>query len=749
MSMNRDRKLRTILLIYLVIPFTVTTLFLILGIFTVTHTIRNHYYRQATSQAHQLVRGYALGVGKTIDAARIINELLEEKLLTAGEATAQHARITHNSQLTDLAGHLQVDEISLYDEHGVVLFSSVPGMPGWKAGKHHPVNLLVAEGSGHIIKTDCVNPVTGDICKYAYFLTPGGQVVQIGCQIDNILPILDDFTLDRLIREILSEEEILKVSFIDSSCTVIASTDEGDMGTIPDDPAILQAISRDESIGMAVQLGSTPAYETYMPVILGDGNEGTLVICQSLSEMNQVIRTCSLIVVAVMLVAYGSIYLTVLVSHQKNKRRVERAYIDELTGLPNTVDLYESISVCQTKLSQQPAAILLVGFKDFTSINLKLSYSLGDQVIRNAAQIIRTIESAQCRVFRFNAEKFAVLVTGQQLFGLEAMAVTIQTCYKTPAAVEQVKHQLIAQTGIYELADAHESPEQVMRHAAIALTHVRNDPNNAYALYSESMEAALDREEMIEKELIEIINNPDPERFCLNYQPLVDLQTNRIIGFEALARLYSPQFGAVSPQEFIQIAEDRNLIISLGTHILRLACRFLQSLRQAGYGGVKVAVNISVIQLLDPGFVETVWQVIQETGVEAADLEMEITESVVADNFNEINDVLKALWCLGIRAALDDFGKGYSSFIRLSELQVAILKIDRYFINMISTEGHNDSITGSIIDMAHQIGLRVVAEGVEQLIQRDFLKDSGCDIMQGYLISKPLPEQKARALLTP
>jgi EAL domain-containing protein (putative c-di-GMP-specific phosphodiesterase class I) len=288
-----------------------------------------------------------------------------------------------------------------------------------------------------------------------------------------------------------------------------------------------------------------------------------------------------------------------------------------------------------------------------------------------------------------------------------------------------------------------------MRHAAIALTHVRNDPNSACAIYSESMEAALDREEMIEKELIEIINNPDPERFCLNYQPLVDLKTNRIIGFEALARLFSPQFGAVSPQEFIQIAEDRNLIVSLGTHILRLACRFLKSLHQADYGGVKIAVNISVIQLLDPGFVETVRQVIQETGVEAADLEMEITESVIADNFNEINDVLKELWHLGIRAALDDFGKGYSSFIRLSELQVAILKIDRYFINMISTEGHNDSITGSIIDMAHQIGLRVVAEGVEQLIQRDFLKDSGCDIMQGYLISKPLPEQKARALLSP
>lgn len=746
--MNRDRKLRTILLIYLVIPLAVTTLFLTLGILTVTHAIRSHYYRQATSQAHQLVRGYALGMGKTIDAARIIHELLEEKLLTAGEATAQHARITHSDQLTALAGHLQVDEISLYNEQGVVIYSSVPGMPGWRAGRHHPVNVLLAEGTGHLIKPNCVNPVTGDACTYAYFLTPVGQVVQIGCRTDSILPILDDFTTDRMIREIMAEDEIIKVSFADSSCTVIASTDEGEIGTRPVDPAVLNAISRGESIGMAVQLGSIPAYQTWMPVSLGDGNDGMLVISQSLSGMNQVIRTCSLIVIAVMLIAYGSIYLTVLVSHQKNRRRVERAYIDELTGLPNTVDLHEAVTACQGRLSQQPAAILLVGFKDFTSINLKLGYGLGDQVIRRAAQIIRMFESPHSRVFRFNAEKFAILVTGQPLVGLEEMANKIQDQFKTPAAVEQVKHQLIAQTGIHVLTDANESPEQVLRHAAIALTHVRNDPNSACAFYSKSMEDALYREEAIEKELIEIINNPDPEHFCLHYQPLVDLKTNRIIGFEALARLNSPRFGAVSPQEFIKIAEDRNLIISLGALILRQACSYLQSLSQAGYSGVKVAVNISVIQLLDPGFVETVRQIVEETGVQAHDLEMEITESVIADNFSEINDVLQTLKHLGIRSALDDFGKGYSSFIRLSELHVAVLKIDRYFINMISIDGHSDSITGSIIDMAHQIGLRVVAEGVEQLIQRDFLKDSGCDIMQGYLISRPLPEHKASALLS-
>ncbi|MDW7657653.1 MAG: bifunctional diguanylate cyclase/phosphodiesterase [Bacillota bacterium] len=748
MSMNRDRKLRTILLIYLVIPFAVTTLFLILGIFTVTRTIRGIYYQQATSQAHQLIRGYALGMAKTIDAERIINELLDEKLLIAGETTAQHARITASEQLTELAVQLQVDEISLYDEKGVVVFSSVPQMLGWQAGKHHPAMLLLNEGSGHIIKPYSSNTVTGSVCKCAYFLTPNGFVVQIGCHIDNILPILDDFSIDRMIHEILADQAILKVSFIDNSFTVIASTDEGDIGNSPEDAAVLDAISREESIGMAVRLGSIPAYETYMPVHLGDGNEGTLMICQSLSGMDQVIRTCSLIVIGVMLIAYISVYLTVMLSHQKNKRRVERAYIDDLTGLPNTVDLYESIAACQARINQQQAAILLVGFKDFTSINLKLGYSLGDQVIRRAAQTIRSIESAQSRVFRFNTEKFAVLVTDQPLFGLEVMARTIQALFEKPASVAQIKHQLIAQTGIYPLTDAQEAPEQVLRHAAIALTYARNDPNIACAFYSEAMEAALYREEAIEKELIEIINDPDPERFYLNFQPLVDLTTNKIIGFEALARLCSPQFGAVSPQEFIKIAEDRNLIISLGAHILRLACSFLQSLRQAGYGGVKVAVNISIIQLLDAGFIETVQQIIRETGVEAADLEMEITESVIADNFNEINDVLKILRSLGIHAALDDFGKGYSSFIRLSELHVAILKIDRYFINMISIDGHNDSITGSIIDMAHQIGLRVVAEGVEQLIQRDFLKDSGCDIMQGYLISKPLPEQKARALLT-
>lgn len=744
--MNRERKLRTILLIYLVIPFTVTTLFLVFGIFTVTQTIRSHYYRQATSQAHQLVRGYALGIARTLDAEKIINELIEEKLLIASETTARHARVTKSSQLVDLAVHLHVDEISYYDAQGLVVYSNIPDLVGWQATADHPA-LLLHRGTGQAEETIRVNPVTGSVCKYAWFLALNDYVVEIGCRIDKILPILNGFSVERMIREIQADTAIVRVCFIDGSGTIVAASDAGAIGTRLAETAVLSAVRRGESIGQPVRLGSLPAYETYTPVHFDDDRIGTLMICHSLTGMDRVICTCSLIVIGVMLIAYGSMYLTVLTSHRKNRCRVERAYIDELTGLPNTVDLYESVAHCLNRISQQPPAILLVGFRDFTSINLKLGYSLADQVIRRAARTIRAVETEHCRVFRFNAEKFAILMKDLPREKLEDTARTIQALFQSPEAVEAIKHQLITHIGIHQLTDPQQQPEQALRCADMALTQAKNNPNGLFAFYHDAMEAALLREEAIENELIEIINRPDPQRFCLYYQPLVDFRTDRIIGFEALARLFSPRFGAVPPQEFIRIAEDRNLIIGLGTQILRTACHFLRSLSQAGHSGIKVAVNLSVIQLLDSAFVDTVRQVLGETGAAAADLELEITESVIADNFSQINTVLQTLKALGVQAALDDFGKGYSSFIRLSELQVATLKIDRYFINTISTAGHSDSITGSIIAMAHQIGLRVVAEGVEQTAQKEFLRASGCDIMQGYLFSRPVPEQEAGSLL--
>ena len=231
------------------------------------------------------------------------------------------------------------------------------------------------------------------------------------------------------------------------------------------------------------------------------------------------------------------------------------------------------------------------------------------------------------------------------------------------------------------------------------------------------------------------------------FQPILDLKTNRINGFEALARLDSSTFGLISPLDFIPIAEKTKLIIPLGKQIMLQACRFLRELHRSGFHDISISINISPVQLLEKTFLATISEVIEMTGIDAHYISLEITESVVAFKFQEANGILKQIKEMGIQIALDDFGTGYSSLSRERELHINCIKIDKSFIDKLLHLQPSEAITGDIISMAHKMGHYTVAEGVEHERQRAYLEYFGCDRIQGYLISAPVEEQLAIKLL--
>ncbi len=209
----------------------------------------------------------------------------------------------------------------------------------------------------------------------------------------------------------------------------------------------------------------------------------------------------------------------------------------------------------------------------------------------------------------------------------------------------------------------------------------------------------------------------------------------------------SIKLGSVSPVEFIDIAERKQLILPLGTMILERACRFTKKLISMGHEDIRMAVNISGIQLLMDDFVDTVSDIIHRTGIETRNLELEITESIMLGNYALINEVLQKLRDMGIEVSMDDFGTGFSSLASIGELNIDIVKIDRHFIMKIIEGTEKNLIADEIISMAHKLGLEVIAEGVETPVQREYLMRSGCRIMQGYYFSRPLCEEKAMRLL--
>ena len=268
-----------------------------------------------------------------------------------------------------------------------------------------------------------------------------------------------------------------------------------------------------------------------------------------------------------------------------------------------------------------------------------------------------------------------------------------------------------------------------------------NDKDFNICFYDADMEVQVMREEDIKQELAQIADGENNGRLFLQYQPILDLKSNSICGFEALARLRSDKLGMVPPLEFISIAEKTRLIVPLGQEIMKQAFLFLNKLQEKGYGTINVSINVSTIQMLRDDFADNLFKTINEMQVSPQNIGLELTESVFSANYEEINSIIGKLKEAGIHTAIDDFGTGYSSIAKERELNVNCLKIDKYFIDELLEIQPEKAVTSDIISMAHKMGHCVVAEGVEHETQKQYLMDYGCDKIQGYLISKPLDEQ--------
>jgi len=265
--------------------------------------------------------------------------------------------------------------------------------------------------------------------------------------------------------------------------------------------------------------------------------------------------------------------------------------------------------------------------------------------------------------------------------------------------------------------------------------------------FDEELETKIIREAEINHELTQIAEGSDDNSLFLQFQPIFDVKQNQICGFEALARLNSRKLGLISPLEFIPIAEKTKLMVPVGEKIIQKALQFLKRLKENGYDTISIAINISAIQLLRANFTKNLFEMITKMQANPANICLEITESIFTSNYQEVNRILGELKSLGLRIAIDDFGTGYSSLARERELNINCLKIDKYFIDKLLLIKPEDAITGDIISMAHKLGHYVVAEGVEDERQAEYLARFGCDKIQGYLVGKPLNEDAAIELL--
>ena len=281
--------------------------------------------------------------------------------------------------------------------------------------------------------------------------------------------------------------------------------------------------------------------------------------------------------------------------------------------------------------------------------------------------------------------------------------------------------------------------DTLLRNADMAMYKVKEKGKKGYRFFHN-----LFKEEFLERIHIENYFKKalDEQEFQLFYQPQINVNADSIDGFEALIRWDSPELGYLPPLKFIPIAEENGFIITLGEWILRTSCIYIKMLNDRIQANYKISVNISVIQLLQDDFANIVKNILEKTGLDASLLELEITESVIMESAKVITKKIAELREIGVRIALDDFGTGYSSLSYVKSLPITTLKIDKIFVDDIKNSDSNTNVTDTIIDLGHKMELTIIAEGVETEAQLAYLIENGCDVIQGYLYSKPLPEKE-------
>ena len=423
-----------------------------------------------------------------------------------------------------------------------------------------------------------------------------------------------------------------------------------------------------------------------------------------------------------------------------------RSQIDRLTGLPNRNLLWDRLeqSMLAARRSDVSVAIITVGIDRFSRINDGLGHAVGDQVLKEVANRLKKTIRSNDTVARLGGDLFALVMAVTAQDDAVIVAEKLLNITNAPIVVDGQELSVTVSVGISIYPSDGEDADTLLKGSDSALHHAKDIGKNCYQFFSNDMNSRAKQRIQLESDLRKALEN---DEFRVFYQPKVDIESDAIVGSEALIRWIHPERGMISPGEFIPVAEESGLIGPIGEWVLRKSCEENALWQSQGLKGVKVSVNMAVPQFRSRAIVQQVKDILNETGLRAEMLEIEITESMLMGRTEEVIAKLQAMRDIGISIAIDDFGTGYSSLNYLSRFPITTLKIDRAFVQDLESNQRQAEITRAIIGLSQGLELGVIAEGTENAQHIAFLKKHGCNTVQGFYYSRPVPSEEFEDML--
>jgi diguanylate cyclase (GGDEF)-like protein/PAS domain S-box-containing protein len=437
-----------------------------------------------------------------------------------------------------------------------------------------------------------------------------------------------------------------------------------------------------------------------------------------------------------------------ITERKRYQARIEQqANYDELTGLANRALLKDRLqqSILTAATYGTNLAVAFVDLDRFKYINDSLGHQVGDQLLKEMAARLKSCVREWDTVARLGGDEFVLLFNGTT--GSESVQQAVErmlTVVAQPWATSQGEFQITSSIGVAVYPNDGADAETLLKHADAAMYRAKDMGRNAFQFFTAEFNAQMTARLELEGKLRRALER---EQLLLHFQPRVDLTSGRLLGAEALLRWQIPGEPMILPSRFIPLAEETGLIVTIGRWVLQAACAQNKAWQDAGLPPIAISVNVSTRQFMQDSFVDVVAEVLRETGLEPQYLELEITESMVMHDAERLMEMLDQLKALGIQIALDDFGTGYSSLNYLKRFAVDRLKIDRSFVKDVTVNADDAAIVRTIIALGHNLGLKVIAEGVETQAQLAFLRRNLCDEMQGYFFSAPLGAGQFETLL--